>query len=73
MSHILVVEDEAIIRNAVRRLLTRHNHEVTEADSVDAAKALDLTSYDMIISDRDCLVAMALTLLSSQVKCRFLS
>ncbi len=51
MSHILVVEDEAIIRNAVRRLLTRHNHEVTEADSVDAAKALDLTSYDMIISD----------------------
>ena len=51
MSHILVVEDEAIIRNAVRRLLTRHNHEVTEADSIDAAKALDLTSYDMIISD----------------------
>jgi len=51
MSHILVVEDEAIIRNAVRRLLQRHNHEVTEADSVDAARALDLTSYDMIISD----------------------
>ncbi|MEC8102898.1 MAG: sigma-54 dependent transcriptional regulator [Pseudomonadota bacterium] len=51
MSHILVVEDEAIIRNAVRRLLLRHQHEVTEADSVDAAKALDLTSYDMIISD----------------------
>ena len=24
MSHILVVEDEAIIRNAVRRLLTRY-------------------------------------------------
>jgi len=51
MSHILVVEDEAIIRNAVKRLLTRHNHEVSEADSVDAARELDLTSYDMIISD----------------------
>ena len=53
MSHILVVEDEAIIRNAVRRLLTRHNHEVTEADSVDAAKALDLTSYASLRSAVD--------------------
>lgn len=51
MSHILVVEDEAIIRNAVRRLLLRNQYEVTEADSIDAAKALDLASYDMIISD----------------------
>ena len=51
MSHILVVEDEAIIRNAVRRLLQRHNHEVTDVDSIDAAREQDLSSFDMIITD----------------------
>ena len=51
MSHILVVEDEAIIRQSVRRLLQRHNYEVTDVDSIDAAKQQDLTSFDLIISD----------------------
>ena len=51
MSHILVVEDEAIIRNAVKRLLQRHQHEVTEADSIDAARQLDFSDFDMVISD----------------------
>ena len=51
MSHILVVEDEAIIRQSVRRLLQRHNYEVTEVDSLDAAKAQNLGSFDLIISD----------------------
>jgi len=51
MSHILVVEDEAIIRQSVRRLLQRHNYEVTEVDSLDAAKAEQLNHYDLIISD----------------------
>lgn len=51
MSHILVVEDEAIIRQAVRRLLQRHDHEVTDVDNLDAAKEQDLSSFDMIISD----------------------
>lgn len=51
MSHILVVEDEAIIRNAVRRLLQRHNYEVTDVGSIDAAREQDLSSFDMIITD----------------------
>lgn len=51
MSHILVVEDEAIIRQSVRRLLQRHNYTVTDVDSLDAARALDLDSFDLIISD----------------------
>lgn len=51
MSHILVVEDEAIIRQAVRRLLQRHDHEVTDVDSLDAAKEQDFSQFDMIISD----------------------
>lgn len=51
MSHILVVEDEAIIRTSVCRLLKRQNYSVTDVDNLDAAKALDLESYDLIISD----------------------
>lgn len=51
MSHILVVEDEAIIRQSVRRLLQRHNYHVTDVDSLDAARALNLQDYDLIISD----------------------
>ncbi len=51
MSHILVVEDEAIIRQSVRRLLQRHNYEVTDVDSLDAAKNEDLSRYSLIISD----------------------
>lgn len=51
MSHILVVEDEAIIRQSVRRLLQRHNYTVSEADSIDAARGYDLSHFDLIISD----------------------
>ena len=51
MSHILVVEDEAIIRQSVRRLLQRHHYEVTDVDSLDAAKAQDFSRFDLIISD----------------------
>ena len=51
MSHILVVEDEAIIRHSVKRLLERHDFEVSEADSLDAARALTLSDYGLIISD----------------------
>ncbi len=34
MSHILIVEDETIIRSALRRLLERNQYEVSEAGSV---------------------------------------
>jgi DNA-binding NtrC family response regulator len=51
MSRILVVEDEKIIRQAVKRLLERQGHEIFEADSLHVAKDLAFSDYDMIISD----------------------
>jgi two-component system response regulator HydG len=51
MSRILVVEDEKIIRQAVKRLLERQGHEIFEAESLYVAKELTFSDYDMIISD----------------------
>ena len=52
MSHILVVEDETIIRSALRRLLEHNAYRVSEAGSVDEALELyDLSQIDLIISD----------------------
>lgn len=51
MSHILVVEDETIIRQSICRLLERNHFQVTDVDSFTAARDLDLNSFDLIISD----------------------
>ena len=51
MEKILVVEDEEVIRSALRRLLERNGYTVTEADSVPSALQLSLASFDLIISD----------------------
>ena len=52
MSRILVVEDEAIIRSALCRLLERHGYEVMEAASMEQARSLgDLPGTDLIIAD----------------------
>ncbi len=51
MSHILVVEDETIIRQSICRLLKRNDFQVTDVDSFTAARDLDLNSFDLIISD----------------------
>ena len=52
MSTILVVEDESVIRVALRRLLERHDYEVSEASSVqEAEQNHDLASFDLVISD----------------------
>lgn len=52
MSKILIVEDEAIIRMALRKLLQRHNYDVHEAGSVkEAVTKYNLDNYDLIISD----------------------
>ncbi|MEH6566776.1 MAG: sigma-54 dependent transcriptional regulator [Halopseudomonas sp.] len=51
MSHILVVEDEAIIRTALKRLLERHQYQVKEAGSVSETEQYDLNTFDLIISD----------------------
>ncbi|MEO0442172.1 MAG: sigma-54 dependent transcriptional regulator [Pseudomonadota bacterium] len=52
MSKILIVEDEAIIRTALRKLLERHHYHVREAGSVkEASSKHNLDHYDLIISD----------------------
>ena len=52
MHHILIVEDEPIIRSALRRLLERNDYQVKEAGSVqEAQEQHDITSFDLIISD----------------------
>ncbi|GAA5524738.1 transcriptional regulatory protein ZraR [Microbulbifer aestuariivivens] len=52
MSHILIVEDEAIIRTALRKLLERHRYRVSEAGSVrEATSKYRLSEVDLIISD----------------------
>lgn len=52
MSKILIVEDETIIRNALRKLLERNQYEVCEAPSVkEATSKFNLKDFDLIISD----------------------
>jgi DNA-binding NtrC family response regulator len=52
MQQILVVEDESVIRNALRRLLERSGYHVAEASSVAEAEAAHaLGDFDLIISD----------------------
>jgi two-component system response regulator HydG len=52
MPHILIVEDETIIRSALRRLLERNQYEVSEAGSVqEAQERYSIPSFDLIVSD----------------------
>jgi len=52
MNHLLIIEDEPVIRVALRRLLERHGHQVSEAESVEAAEAGgSLGDFNLIISD----------------------
>lgn len=49
---VLVVEDEQIIRTALRRLLERHQYSVCEAGSVsEAVQQLDAEQFDLVITD----------------------
>jgi DNA-binding NtrC family response regulator len=51
MPEILIVEDETIIRESLKRLLERHGYSVTGAGSVAEAEQETLTSFDLIIAD----------------------
>ena len=52
MHKVLVVEDETVIRTALRRLLERNDYSVSEAGSVqEAESAFTLSEFDLVISD----------------------
>lgn len=52
MNKILIVEDEAIIRTALRKLLVRNRFDVSEAGSVkEAITRFNLENFDLVISD----------------------
>lgn len=52
MTQILVIDDEAVIRSALTRLLKRHNYDVVSAGSVSEAESeYDITAFDLIIAD----------------------
>ena len=52
MPHILIVEDETIIRSALRRLLERNQYQISEAGSVqEARERYSVPEFDLVISD----------------------
>ena len=52
LATILIVDDEAPIRSAVRRLLQRNGHDIVEAcDGVEALELLAVRSVEMAIVD----------------------
>lgn len=52
MSQILIVEDEPIIRAALRKLLEKNSYDVSDAGSVDEALSqYELSDFNLIISD----------------------
>ncbi|MDO9624491.1 MAG: sigma-54 dependent transcriptional regulator [Pseudomonas sp.] len=52
MPHILIVEDETIIRSALRRLLERNQYQVSEAGSVqEAQERFSIPNFDLVVSD----------------------
>ncbi len=51
MNRILIVEDEEIIRQALKKVLVRQQFEVVEAGSVAEALVLQPETFDLVISD----------------------
>ncbi len=52
MARILVVDDEAGLRDSLRRALTRQGHSVDEASGVDEAlRKLDASAFDLLLTD----------------------
>jgi two-component system response regulator HydG len=52
MNKILIVEDEDIIRTALKKLLLKNGFDVVDANSIDQAKQYRFRDFDLIISDQ---------------------
>lgn len=52
MSAVLIVEDEKVIRGALRRLLERHGYRVSEAGSLEQARReFAVDGFDLVLAD----------------------
>ena len=52
MAEVLLIEDEAVIRKALQRLLARNGYGVCEADSLEqAAERWQLDGFDLVLAD----------------------
>ncbi|PCH58843.1 MAG: response regulator, partial [SAR86 cluster bacterium] len=52
LHQVLIVEDEIVIRTSLRRLLEKHNYDVSEAGSVkEAMESFNPDDFDIVISD----------------------
>ncbi len=52
MAHVLVVDDDADVRNVVRRVVTKLGHRVWDvSDGQEALRLLETSAMDLIISD----------------------
>ncbi|MCP3662822.1 MAG: sigma-54-dependent Fis family transcriptional regulator [Gammaproteobacteria bacterium] len=52
MKKILIIEDEEVIRNSLKRLLSRKGYQTTEAESIEEAQSKnDLSQFSLILAD----------------------
>lgn len=52
MARILVVDDHAHVRGAIRRVLSRVGHEVWDVpDGADALELLEVMEFDLVVTD----------------------
>ena len=52
MNNILVVDDEKLIRDSLKRLLEKNNYQVSVAETVEeAVKLIEVHAFDLILSD----------------------
>ena len=51
MSRVLVVDDEGVIRRALRKMLERHGYTVTEAQDIDTARQALCEDFDVAMID----------------------
>lgn len=52
MNKILIVEDEDIIRGALKKLLVKQGYEVVDVASIDQARQCRFRDFDLVISDQ---------------------